>query len=140
VWEDAIRQAEGGAQVSFQLRFFLDEGQELSINSLLVLFPLLCQLVLLQSNKKKTQGSSSCPINNLPPNDAIQNKNPSYLFLCIKDFSLLVTGHTQLLLLEVGIVQGFGDLHTSDVNFGVGGNDKFLVGPAQGDSVQGKRA
>lgn len=47
VWVDAIRQAEGRAQVPFELRYFLNEGQELSINSLLVLFPLLCQLVLL---------------------------------------------------------------------------------------------
>lgn len=63
-----------------------------------------------------------------------------YLFFCIKDFSLLVTGPPQLLLLEVGIVEGFGDLHTRDVNFGVCGNHKLLVGPAHGDSVQGKRA
>lgn len=47
VWVDPIRQAEGRAQVSFHLRYFLDEGQELCINSFLVLLPLLCQLVLL---------------------------------------------------------------------------------------------
>lgn len=63
-----------------------------------------------------------------------------YLFLCIKDLSLLVTGPPQLLLLEVGIVQSFGDLHASDVNFGVRGNGKLLMSPAQGDSVQCKRA
>ena len=64
----------------------------------------------------------------------------AHLFLCIKDLSLLVTGPPQLLLLEVGIVQSFGDLHTRDVDFGIGGNDKLLVSPAQGNSVQGKRA
>lgn len=53
VWVDAIRQAEGRAQVPFHLRYFLDEGQELSINSLLVLLPLLCQLVLLQIDTRK---------------------------------------------------------------------------------------
>lgn len=55
VWEDTIRQAEGRAQVPFELRYFLDEGQELSINSLLVLLPLLCQLVLLQMEIKENQ-------------------------------------------------------------------------------------
>lgn len=108
VWVDTIRQAKGRAQVPFHLRYFLDEGQKLSINSFLVLLPLLCQLVL--------------------------------LFLCVKDLSLLVTGPPQLLLLEVGVVKSFGDLHARDVDFGVGGDDKFLVSPAQGDSVQGKRA
>lgn len=63
-----------------------------------------------------------------------------YLFFCIKDLSLLVTGPPQLLLLEVGVVKSFGDLHARDVDFGVGGDDKLLVSPAQGDSVQGKRA
>lgn len=63
-----------------------------------------------------------------------------YLFLCVKDLSLLVTGPPQLLLLEVSIVQSFGDLHARDVNFGVGGNGELLVSPAQGNSVQGKRA
>lgn len=51
-----------------------------------------------------------------------------------------MTGPPQLLLLEVGIVQSFGDLHARDVDFGGGGNDKLLVSPAKGDSVQGKRA
>lgn len=53
VWVDTIRQAEGRAQVPFHLRYFLDEGQKLSINSLLVHLPLLCQLVLLQTRKKR---------------------------------------------------------------------------------------
>lgn len=48
MWVNPIRQAEGRVQVAFQLRYFLDERQELTVNSLLVLFPLLCQLVLLQ--------------------------------------------------------------------------------------------
>lgn len=64
----------------------------------------------------------------------------AHLLLCIKDLSLLVTGPPQLLLLEVGVIQSFGDLDTRDVNFGVGGNDKLLVSPAQRNSVQGKRA
>lgn len=64
----------------------------------------------------------------------------AHLLFCIKDLSLLVTGPPQLLLLEVGVVQSFGDLDTRDVHLGVGGNDKLLVSPAQGNSVQGKRA
>lgn len=63
-----------------------------------------------------------------------------HLFFCVKDLSLLVAGSPQLLLLEVGIVQSFGDLHARDVDFGVGGNGKLLVSPAQGYSVQSKRA
>lgn len=51
VWVDTVRQVEGGAQVPFQVRFFLNERQELRINSLLVHFPLLCHLVLLQIQK-----------------------------------------------------------------------------------------
>ncbi len=53
VWVDTIRQAEGRAQVPFHLRYFLDEGQELSVNSFLVLLPLLCQLVLLQKGTRE---------------------------------------------------------------------------------------
>lgn len=53
VWVNTIGQAEGGAQVPFHLRYFLDEGQELSIHSFLVLLPLLCQLVLLQMDEGK---------------------------------------------------------------------------------------
>ncbi|KAK0153578.1 hypothetical protein N1851_004644 [Merluccius polli] len=53
--------------------------------------------------------------------------------------SLLVTGLPQPRLLEVGIGHGLGDLHTRYVDLGVGGDDKLLVGPTQGDSVQGKR-
>lgn len=64
----------------------------------------------------------------------------AHLFLCIEDLSLLVTGPPQLLLLKVGIVQSFGNLHARDVNFGAGGDDKFLVSSAQRNSVQGKRA
>lgn len=48
MWENAVGQAEGGAQVAFHLGCFLDEWQELSVHSFLVLLPLLCQLVLLQ--------------------------------------------------------------------------------------------
>lgn len=55
VWVDAIRQAEGRAQVPFHLRYFLDEGQELRVNSFLVLLPLLCQLVLLHTENKSSE-------------------------------------------------------------------------------------
>lgn len=58
VWVDPIRQAEGRAQVSFHLRYFLDEGQELCINSFLVLLPLLCQLVLLQMDQRSRKPMS----------------------------------------------------------------------------------
>lgn len=51
MWENTVGQAEGGAQVAFHLRCFLDEWQELSVHSFLVLLPLLCQLVLLQMVK-----------------------------------------------------------------------------------------
>lgn len=136
---DAIRQEEGRAQVPLQLRYFLDKGQQLRINCFLVLLPLLCQLEFLYV--KKT--NESVVFN--PKAHFQYSKNSEYiyiyyLFFCIKDFSLLVTWPPQLLLLEVGIVEGFGDLHTRDVNFGVCGNHKLLVGPAHGDSVQGKRA
>lgn len=52
VWVDATRQAEGWAQVPFQLWYVPDEGKELRINSLLVRLPLLCQLVLLHEEEK----------------------------------------------------------------------------------------
>lgn len=61
-----------------------------------------------------------------------------YLFFCIKDLSLLVTRPSQLLLLEVGVVKRFGDLHARNVDFGVCGNDKLLVCPTQRNSVQSK--
>lgn len=48
---DAIRQEEGRAQVPLQLRYFLDEGQQLRINGFLVLLPLLCQLEFLYVKK-----------------------------------------------------------------------------------------
>lgn len=51
VWVDAIRQEEGRAQVPLQLRYFLDEGQQLRINGFLVLLPLLCQLEFLYVKK-----------------------------------------------------------------------------------------
>ncbi|KAK0153575.1 Dynein light chain 2, cytoplasmic [Merluccius polli] len=61
------------------------------------------------------------------------------ILLFKSDLSLLVTGLPQPRLLEVGIGHGLGDLHTRYVDLGVGGDDKLLVGPTQGDSVQGKR-
>lgn len=51
-----------------------------------------------------------------------------------------MTRPPQLLLLEVGVVQVFGDLHARNVNFGVCCNDKLLVSPAQRNSVQSKGA
>lgn len=61
-----------------------------------------------------------------------------YFFLCIEDLSLLVTRPPQLLLFEISIIQSFGDLHARNVNFGVCGDDKLLVSPAQRNSVQSK--
>lgn len=51
VWINAIRQAEGGAQVPLHLRNFPDAWQQLSIHSFLVCLPLLCQLVLLHNEE-----------------------------------------------------------------------------------------
>jgi len=61
------------------------------------------------------------------------------LLLGVEDLSLLVTGLPQPRLLEVGVCHGLGDLDTRNIYPGVGGDDKLLVGSAQGDSVQGKR-
>lgn len=148
VWVDTIRQAEGRTQVPFHLRHFLDEGQELSINSFLVLLPLFCQLVLLQIDEKSSKSGMMktrrpSPIEMVKMCRVVYSEIISklvYLFFCIKDLSLLVTRSPQLLLLEVGIVQSFGDLHARNVDFGVCGNDKLLMSPAQRDSVQGKGA
>ena len=52
VWVDAIGEAESIAEVSLQLRDLADKGKELRVHSLLVLLPLLCNLVLLQKDKK----------------------------------------------------------------------------------------
>lgn len=51
-----------------------------------------------------------------------------------------MTRSPELLLLEVGVIKGFGDLHARNVNFGVCGNDKLLVSPAQRNSVQSQGA
>lgn len=59
MWENTVGQAEGGAQVAFHLRCFLDEWQELSVHSFLVLLPLLGQLVLLQMDKGKYRRSDT---------------------------------------------------------------------------------
>lgn len=115
MWKDSIRQEEGGAQVALELRFFLDEGKELSINSLLVLFPLLRHLVLLQMETKTSEHGIIKMILQLLVFKTISKL--AHLLLCIKDLSLLVTGSPQLLLLEVGIIQRFWDLHARDVNF-----------------------
>ena len=50
-----------------------------------------------------------------------------------------MTGLPQPRLLEVCVCHSLGDLDTRNINLGVGGDDKLLVGPTQGDSVQGKR-
>lgn len=54
VWVYPVGQAEGRMQIPLQLRDFLHEGQELSVNCFLVLLPLLCQLVLLHTGEQKT--------------------------------------------------------------------------------------
>lgn len=59
VWVNTIRQAEGGAQVALHLGDFLDEWQQLSIHSFLVLLPLLCQLVLLYNMTDNTSAPES---------------------------------------------------------------------------------
>lgn len=58
-----------------------------------------------------------------------------YLFLCVKNLSLLVFRLPELLLLEVSISQGFGDLDAGNVHLGGCGNAEFLVSSAQGNSV-----
>lgn len=62
----------------------------------------------------------------------------THLFFSIKDFSLLVFGLAQLLLLEIEIAQVFGEFYSRDVNFGRSGNDKFLVSSAQRNTVDGQ--
>lgn len=66
--------------------------------------------------------------------------NLVFLFLCVEDLTLLVSGLAQLLLLEVSVSEMFGDFHTTDVNFGGGGNDKFLVCSTQRNSIEGQRS
>lgn len=51
-----------------------------------------------------------------------------------------MSGLAQLLLLEVSVSEMFGDFHTTDVNFGGGGNDKFLVCSTQRNSIEGQRS
>lgn len=64
----------------------------------------------------------------------------AYLFLGVKDLTLLVPGLTQLLLLEVGVSEVFGDFHTTDINFGGGGDDKFLMCSTQRNSIEDQRS
>ena len=45
----------------------------------------------------------------------------------------------QLLLLKVSVSEMFWDFHTTDVDFGGGGNDKFLVCSTQRNSTEGQR-
>ena len=140
VWVDAIGQAESIAEVSLQLRDLADKWKELWVHSLLVLLPLLCNLVLLQMD---TNTSVSTMTNGWT--SWFNRMNVKYLgrvaclFFCVKDLALLVTGLPQPCLLEVGVSHSLGDLDTGNINLGVGGDDKLLVGPTQGDSVQGKR-
>ena len=65
--------------------------------------------------------------------------NLVFLFLGVKDLSLLVSG-LALLLLEVSVSEMLGDFHTTDINFGGGGDDKFLVCSTQRDSIKGQRS
>ena len=66
--------------------------------------------------------------------------NLVFLFLGVEDLSLLVSGLAQLLLLEVSVSEMLGDFHTTVINFGGGGNDKFLVCSTQRDSIKGQRS
>ena len=45
----------------------------------------------------------------------------------------------QLLLLEVNVNEMFWDFHTSDVDFGGGGTDIFLVCSTQRTSIEGQK-
>lgn len=60
-----------------------------------------------------------------------------FLSLCVEDLTLLVSGFTQLLLLEVSVSEIFWNFHTTDIDFGGGGNDKFLVCSTQRNSIEG---
>lgn len=61
-----------------------------------------------------------------------------YLLFCVKDLALLVPRPPQLLLLEVRVCEGPGDLHSGDVDFGGGSNDKLLVCSAKGHAIDGQ--
>ena len=61
----------------------------------------------------------------------------SYFSLSVSEISLLVSGFTQLLLLEVSVSEMFWDFHTTDIDFGGGGNVKFLVCSTQRNSIEG---
>ena len=60
-------------------------------------------------------------------------------YRCVKDLSLLVSGLTQLLLLEVSVRETFWGFHTTDTDFGGGGNDQLLVCSMQRNSTEGQR-
>lgn len=53
--------------------------------------------------------------------------HPVFLLLSVEDLPLLVSGLAQLLLLEVSISEMLGGFHTTDINFGRGGDDEFMV-------------
>ena len=62
-----------------------------------------------------------------------------FLFLGVEDLPLLESGLVQLLL-EVSISEMLGDFRTTDINFGGGGDDKFLVCSTQRNSIKGQRS
>ena len=62
-----------------------------------------------------------------------------FLLLSVQGLLLLVSGLVQLLL-EVSVSEMLGDFHTTDINFGGGGDDKFLVCSTQRDSIKGQRS
>ena len=64
--------------------------------------------------------------------------NLLFLFVGVEVLSLLVSGLA--LLLEVSVSEMLGDFHTTDINFGGGGDDKFLVCSTQRDSIKGQRS
>ena len=63
--------------------------------------------------------------------------NLLFLFVGVEVLSLLVSG-LALLLLEVSVSEMLGDFHTTDTNFGGGGDDKFVVCSTQRNLIKGQ--
>ena len=70
----------------------------------------------------------------------VKTETEAYLFLCVEDLSFLVPRLTQLLLLEVSISEMFRNFYSTDINFGGGGNNKFLVCSTQRNSIERQRS
>ena len=63
--------------------------------------------------------------------------NLVFFFFGVEDLPLLASGLAQLLL-EVSVSEMLGDFHTTDTNFGGGGDDKFVVCSTQRNSIKGQ--